>query len=99
MWKKFEMSTQKTEYLGVPRSLVQLQGYFDSSTMNKFKEYIDSYSKDDPHVIVSFNNADYVSAVAMGLMMALQRELKERKGQFYLVNMPEKIERTFTMLG
>ena len=100
MWKKFELDTTSTTAGEKPIQKVRISGYLDSSTFPQLQEHLNNLMKQgNLHYLLDLENLDYISSAGLGVLMGILREVREKDGDLKIVNMSEKIERVFYLLG
>ncbi|MCG3198042.1 MAG: STAS domain-containing protein [Candidatus Omnitrophica bacterium] len=100
MWKKFELETIPVKVDSISVQKVRISGYLDSSTFPQLQELLDSLLRQGNHFyLLDLENLDYISSAGLGVLMGILREVREKEGDLKIVNMSEKIERVFYLLG
>ncbi len=100
MWKKFELDTTSTKAGETSIQKVRISGYLDSSTFPQLQEHLNNLMKQgNLHYLLDLENLDYISSAGLGVLMGILREVREQDGDLKIVNMSEKIERVFYLLG
>jgi len=100
MWKKFELDTTSTKAGETPIQKVRISGYLDSSTFPQLQEHLNNLMKQgNLHYLLDLEDLDYISSAGLGVLMGILREVREKDGDLKIVNMSEKIERVFYLLG
>ncbi len=100
MWKKFELETIPVKVDTISVQKVRISGYLDSSTFPQLQELLDSLLRQGNHFyLLDLENLDYISSAGLGVLMGILREVREKEGDLKIVNMSEKIERVFYLLG
>lgn len=100
MWKKFDLSTTHIQRGDVEIAKIKIDGYLDSSTFPKLQEYLSSLvAQGQFRLLLDLSDLDYISSAGLGVLMGMLREVREKGGDLKIVNMSEKIERVFNLLG
>lgn len=100
MWKKFDISTTPIQRDSLEISKIKIDGYLDSSTFPKLQEHLaQMVAQDRVRLILDLADLDYISSAGLGVLMGMLREVREKGGDLKIVNMSEKIERVFNLLG
>ncbi|MCA9410928.1 MAG: STAS domain-containing protein [Candidatus Omnitrophica bacterium] len=100
MWKKFELDTTSIKAGETPIQKVRISGYLDSSTFPQLQEHLNNLMKQgNLHYLLDLEDLDYISSAGLGVLMGILREVREKDGDLKIVNMSEKIERVFYLLG
>ena len=100
MWKKFELDTTSTKAGETSIQKVRISGYLDSSTFPQLQEHLNNLMKQgNLHYLLDLEDLDYISSAGLGVLMGILREVREKDGDLKIVNMSEKIERVFYLLG
>ncbi len=100
MWKKFDLSTTHIQRGEVEVSKIKIDGYLDSSTFPRLQEYLSSLvAQGQYRLLLDLSDLDYISSAGLGVLMGMLREVRDKGGDLKIVNMSEKIERVFNLLG
>lgn len=100
MWKKFELSTTHIQRDDVEIAKIKIDGYLDSSTFPQLQEYLTSMvAEGQVRLLLDLSDLDYISSAGLGVLMGMLREVRDKGGDLKIVNMSEKIERVFNLLG
>lgn len=100
MWKNFQLETVAIPVKDVQVQKVQISGYLDSSTFPQLQEHLDELlRKGNHHYLLDLKNLEYISSAGLGVLMGILREVREKDGDLKIINMSEKIERVFYLLG
>ena len=100
MWKKFELDTTSAKAGEHTIQKVRISGYLDSSTFPQLQEHLNNLMKQgNLHYLLDLEDLDYISSAGLGVLMGILREVREKDGDLKIVNMSEKIERVFYLLG
>jgi len=100
MWKKFDLSTTPVSSGGLTIQKVRIQGYLDSSTFPDLQEHLNNLLQQGTrYYLLDLEELTYISSAGLGVLMGILREVREKKGDLKIINMSEKIERVFSLLG
>lgn len=100
MWKKFDLSTTHIQRGEVEVAKIKIDGYLDSSTFPRLQEYLSSLvAQGQYRLLLDLSDLDYISSAGLGVLMGMLREVRDKGGDLKIVNMSEKIERVFNLLG
>lgn len=100
MWKKFELETVPVTAGKFTVQKVKISGYLDSSTFPQLQSHLDNLLKQGNHYyLLDLQELDYISSAGLGVLMGILREVREKQGDLKIINMSEKIERVFYLLG
>lgn len=100
MWKKFNLTSSKIELDGLTVARVKIDGYLDSSTFPRLREHLDQLIQEQQYnCLLDLKDLDYISSAGLGVLMQMLRQVRENNGDLKIVNMSEKIERVFNLLG
>jgi anti-sigma B factor antagonist len=100
MWKKFELETIPVQTGELTIQKVKISGFLDSSTFPQLQEHLDDLLRQgNHHYLLDLANLDYISSAGLGVLMGILREVREKNGDLKIINMSEKIERVFYLLG
>lgn len=100
MWKKFNVQTSSVRAGNVEVMRIKIDGYLDSSTFPKLQEHLTELLQQGHHYyLLDLKDLDYISSAGLGVLMGMLRDVREHKGDLKIVNMSEKIERVFNLLG
>lgn len=100
MWKKFNLTSSTTEVEGVRIARVKIDGYLDSSTFPKLREHLEQLIQQKMfNCLLDLKDLDYISSAGLGVLMQMLRQVRENSGDLKIVNMSDKIERVFNLLG
>lgn len=100
MWKKFDLSPTHIQRGDVEIAKVKIEGYLDSSTFPQLQEYLTSLvNEGQVRLLLDLSDLDYISSAGLGVLMGMLREVRDKGGDLKIVNMTEKIERVFNLLG
>jgi anti-sigma B factor antagonist len=100
MWKKFEMETTPLSAGDLSVNKVKIKGYLDSSTFPQLQEHLDNLLREGNHYyLLDLENLTYISSAGLGVLMGILREVREKQGDLKIINMSDKIERVFSLLG
>jgi anti-sigma B factor antagonist len=100
MWKKFNLTSSVIEVDGVNIARVKIDGYLDSSTFPKLREHLDRLIQEKQYnCLLDLRDLDYISSAGLGVLMQMLRQVRENNGDLKIVNMSDKIERVFNLLG
>ena len=100
MFKKFQLETVPATVGDLAIQRVRISGYLDSSTFPQLQEHLDNLlSQGHNHYLLDLQDLDYISSAGLGVLMGILREVREKDGDLKIINMSEKIERVFYLLG
>ena len=100
MWTKFELETFPITEGDLKLRKVRIKGYLDSSTFPQLQEHLNNLLQEGIHYyLLDLADLDYISSAGLGVLMGILREVREKQGDLKIVNMSEKIERVFSLLG
>ncbi len=100
MLKKFDLSTTVDSAEGLQIHIVHIQGYLDSSTFQELQDHLQGLIDQDVNrLIVDFAQLNYISSAGLGVMMGMMQEVRQLDGDLKIVNLSEKIQNLFDMLG
>lgn len=100
MWKKFDLESSVVPAGEVNVCRIKINGYLDSSTFPKLQDYLaGEIEKKNHHFLLDLQDLDYVSSAGLGVLMGILRQVRAQQGDLKIVNMSEKIERVFNLLG
>lgn len=100
MWKKFNLTSSTIEHNGVTIVRVKIDGYLDSSTFPKLKEHFEELiAAKKYNCLMDLRDLDYISSAGLGVLMEMVRVVREQNGDLKIINMSDKIERVFSLLG
>lgn len=100
MWKKFNLTSSNIDAGGVNVARVKIDGYLDSSTFPRLREHLDQLIQDQQYnCLLDLSDLDYISSAGLGVLMQMLRQVRENNGDLKIINMSEKIERVFNLLG
>ena len=100
MWKKFRLveSTVRAGDLDVCR--IKIDGYLDSSTFPQLQDHLNRLLEENrKNCVLDLKDLDYISSAGLGVLMSILRQVQESGGDLKIVNMSEKIQRVFNLLG
>jgi len=100
MWKKFELETEELTSADLSIQKVKISGYLDSSTFPELQDHLHSLLEQGAHhYLLDLEGLDYISSAGLGVLMGILREVREKEGDLKIINMSDKIERVFYLLG
>jgi anti-sigma B factor antagonist len=100
MWKEFEMETTPIKAGELSLKKVRIKGYLDSSTFPQLQEHLDNLLQQGTnYYLLDLEELTYISSAGLGVLMGILREVREKQGDLKIINMSEKIERVFSLLG
>ncbi len=100
MWKKFNLGSTVVQAGEVRVCRVKIKGYLDSSTFPKLQDYRSRKNAEEKYnYILDLQDLDYISSAGLGVLMGILRQVRKKNGDLMLVNMSEKIQRVFNLLG
>ena len=100
MWKKFDLESSLVHTGQVDVCRIRIKGYLDSSTFPKLQDFLaGEIEKKNYRFLLDLQDLDYVSSAGLGVLMGILRRVRAEQGDLKVVNMSEKIERVFNLLG
>jgi anti-sigma B factor antagonist len=100
MWKKYKLQSAMVKAGDIDICRVKIDGYLDSSTFPKLQDYLsDQLEKEQYNYLLDFEDLDYISSAGLGVLMGMLRQVRQNNGDIKIVNMSEKIQRVFDLLG
>ena len=100
MWKKFDLESSMIPAGKVDVCRIKINGYLDSSTFPKLQDYLAGKMEEKNYnFLLDLQDLDYVSSAGLGVLMGILRQVRAQQGDLKIVNMSEKIERVFNLLG
>lgn len=100
MWKKYKLQSAMVKAGDIDICRVKIDGYLDSSTFPKLQDYLnDQLEKEQFNYLLDFEDLDYISSAGLGVLMGMLRQVRQKNGDIKIVNMSEKIQRVFDLLG
>lgn len=100
MWRKFELETSTVTAGDLTIQKVRIEGYLDSSTFPRLQEHLNGLiGEGQYHYLLDFSELDYISSAGLGVLIGMLREVREKGGDLKIINMSEKIQRIFNLLG
>jgi anti-sigma B factor antagonist len=100
MWKKFNVDAADVKVGDLTVKRINIEGYLDSSTFPKLQEYLSEMLAAGHHFyLMDLRGLDYISSAGLGVLMGMLRDVRDHNGDLKIVNMSEKIERVFNLLG
>ncbi len=100
MWKEFNLSTSVSEKGDKQVCHVKIDGYLDSGTFPKLQDYLANLiGKGYYNYVLDLGNLDYISSAGLGVLIGTLREVRDNGGDLKIINMSDKIERIFNLLG
>lgn len=100
MWKKFNLESSMIQAGTVDICRVKIDGYLDSSTFPRLQDHLNQQlEKKNYNYLLDLRDLDYISSAGLGVLMGMLRQVRENQGDLKLVNMSDKIQRVFTLLG
>ncbi|HYW34362.1 MAG TPA: STAS domain-containing protein [Balneolaceae bacterium] len=80
--------------------VLKLQGELDAHTASQLEQMLKKLiAKNKYHIIVNFNDLEYIASAGLGVFMAYIEDVRERGGDIKLTNMNEKVYKVFDLLG
>ncbi|MBM4044371.1 MAG: STAS domain-containing protein [Planctomycetes bacterium] len=80
--------------------VVAMEGYLDGHTAPKLMRLIDDLiSQKHYRLVLDMSRLEYMSSAGFGILAATQKRTQAQGGDLKVVNLPEKIRRTFVTLG
>ena len=100
MWKEFNLDSLAVRAGKVDVCRIKINGYLDSSTFPKLQDYLAGKMEEKNYnFLLDLQDLDYVSSAGLGVLMGILRQVRAQQGDLKIVNMSEKIERVFNLLG
>lgn len=100
MWKKFNLDSSVVTAGSSDVCRVKIDGYLDSSTFPRLQDYLQKeIEKGQYNYLLDLKELDYISSAGLGVLMSILRQVRENRGDLKIVNMSEKIQRVFNLLG
>ena len=100
MWKKFNLQSNMVQANDLAVCRVKIDGYLDSSTFPKLQDHLSKEIENQTfNYLLDFQDLDYISSAGLGVLMGMLRKVREQQGDLKLVNMSDKIQRVFNLLG
>jgi anti-sigma B factor antagonist len=79
---------------------VKIDGYLDSSTFPRLQDQLNQLIEEKQYnFLLDLQDLDYISSAGLGVLMGILREVRNMGGDLKIINMSEKIERVFNLLG
>lgn len=100
MWKKFDLESSVVPAGKIEVCRIRISGYLDSSTFPQLQDFLaGEIARGKHHFLLDLQHLDYVSSAGLGVLMGMLRQIRAQQGDLKIVNMSEKIERVFNLLG
>ncbi len=100
MWKKFDLESTTVKAGDLDIARVKINGYLDSSTFPKLQDHLSKEIEAKKYnYLLDFQDLDYISSAGLGVLMGMLRQVRENNGDIKIINMSEKIQRVFNLLG
>ncbi len=100
MWKKFNLDSSVVNAGNAGVCRVKIDGYLDSSTFPRLQDYLQKeIEKGQFNYLLDLKDLDYISSAGLGVLMSILRQVRENRGDLKIVNMSDKIQRVFNLLG
>ncbi|HEX2999817.1 MAG TPA: STAS domain-containing protein [Armatimonadota bacterium] len=98
--KDLRIETEPRESGGYPVQLIRVVGYVDASSFPRFEEEMQGLI-DGGHfrLLLDLREATYMCSTALGLLMKVFGEVRQKSGDLVIAEMPEKIANIFNLLG
>lgn len=94
--KNFNITHRKIDSYDV----LELDGELDAHTASQLEKSLKKLiEQDNHHIIVNFNNLDYIASAGLGVFMAYIEDVRELGGDIKLTNMNQKVYNVFDLLG
>lgn len=78
---------------------IKPEGRIDTTTSPILEKEIHQYLDDTIHVIMDFENVDYISSGGMRVLLSLQQQLIEKDGTLKIINVKDSVLDIFTLVG
>ncbi len=90
--------TDTSERQGAKRSVIEIRGRLDRGNLDMLVGLVRREMAVDPLIIVDLGGMTFLDSSAMGMLVALTKEARDRGGDLWLVNVPEQISRLLQLL-
>ena len=94
--KNFSINHRQVESFDVLELNGELDAHTASHLEDSLRELID---RDKDHIIVNFNELDYIASAGLGVFMAYIEDVRSLGGDIKLTNMNSKVYNVFDLLG
>jgi len=78
--------------------IINVQGRVDRSNQNAFAEKAYRALAEQPYLILNLAQTDFLDSSAIGTLVALCKQARERGGNLWLTNVPRTISQVFSLL-
>ena len=96
MRRKFELEKDYLDNLVV----VAVSGVLDSKTFDKLRDCLQELlDEEKTRIIVDMENLEYLSSAGIGVLFGIHKDIRRKKGDIKLCNLPVKVKNLFVMLG
>lgn len=80
--------------------LISPIGPIDLSTCGDFEKRVDSILSSAPKaIILSMAKVTYITSMGLGLIIKIEKAMKERNGSFLVINLPAPIKKAFDIVA
>ena len=80
--------------------VINLRGRLDSSTSAEFESLaIGCLTVDQPRMVISFSNVDYISSAGLRVILILAKKIRQTQGRLALCEMSSPIREVFDISG
>ncbi|RMH73452.1 MAG: anti-sigma factor antagonist [Gemmatimonadetes bacterium] len=93
----FEIKTRED---GPATSIIYVKGFLDAHTAPRFEEALQkSIDSQRYHILVNFQDLNYISSAGLGVLMGFIEEVREAGGDIVLANLTPRVFKVFDLLG
>ncbi len=78
--------------------IMNVKGRLDRSTQNSFAEKAYRALTEQPYLIINLAQADFLDSSAIGTLVALCKQAREKGGNLWLTNIPATIQQVLSLL-
>jgi len=80
--------------------ILKIAGFIDASNINLFDRQIhEQMEKGYSKIILDCSELQYINSSALGILLEAHQIATKRQGGIRILNLPQKIEKTFEILG
>ncbi len=80
--------------------IISLSGTVDSNTYMILEKEVDSILKNRPEVIIlDMDRVNYISSAGLRVIFKTKKNLKQNKGNMYMVNLSSSIKKVFDIVN
>ncbi len=83
-----------------PVTVLNISGYLDAHTAPEFETALTRLMQEERYrIIVSMKDLQYISSAGLGVFMEFIEEVRNKKGDIKLAEVPPRVYKVFDLLG